>query len=246
MEKKFVFTSDCDGVEKFNELFKDGDIVTSRFYYNGNDNAKCIFKLKCLQKNEFNDYIALAYYGVNADNELKYDTTFGLESNELYHSTEDEIKFLNSCSATDEDNNEKPNQYDYIRLGAVVDYEDPFKKENGIVITGIQTNDGTINGQTIITCRNECIQACAKFFKEHKEPNKVKKAFLVSFLPTTRVVCEVPEDFDGENNQNVRYGIIQKAIGQMQMDISNYLNCDNLEQLEEDYECPYNEGIDEA
>lgn len=68
-----------------------------------------------------------------------------------------------------------------------------------------------------------------------------KKAFLVGFCPMTRVVADVPDDFDGNLDSPEGEKIIEAAREQIMADPSNYLYGENCDRLEEDLECPYKE-----
>lgn len=68
-----------------------------------------------------------------------------------------------------------------------------------------------------------------------------KKAFLVGFCPQTRVVADVPDDFDGNLNSPEGEKIIEAARKQIMADPVNYLYGENCDRLEEDLECPYKE-----
>jgi len=81
--------------------------------------------------------------------------------------------------------------------------------------------------------------------KAAKEKKTVKRAFLVSFCPMTRVVVEVPvfydpgaEDMDAEE-QDVTDRIIRTAREQILSEAAEYINGDNLDRIEEDDEMPY-------
>lgn len=73
----------------------------------------------------------------------------------------------------------------------------------------------------------------------------MKKAYLVTFEVCTRVVVDVPENFDSDNcnlvieeNAVADETIIQKARENILNDPTNYLNGDNV-LYAEDVECPY-------
>lgn len=69
-----------------------------------------------------------------------------------------------------------------------------------------------------------------------------KKAFLVGFCPQTRVVVDVPDDFDPEHMDSQEMeNIIKTAREQIMADPANYLYGENCDRLEEDLECPYEE-----
>ena len=57
----------------------------------------------------------------------------------------------------------------------------------------------------------------------------------------TRVVADVPDDFDGSLDSPEGEKIIEVARKQMLTEIENYLNGENCDRLEEDFECPYKE-----
>ena len=72
-----------------------------------------------------------------------------------------------------------------------------------------------------------------------------KKAYLVTFNATTRVVVDVPDDFDVHNcnliiadHEKAFDSIIQEARDNILEDPENYLYGDNAEIFEDD-ECPY-------
>lgn len=74
-----------------------------------------------------------------------------------------------------------------------------------------------------------------------------KKAYLVTFTSTTRVVVDVPDNVDVDNlnlinskDASVFYSIIQKARGNIVENAWDYLYGDNAEVVE-DKECPYGE-----
>jgi hypothetical protein len=73
----------------------------------------------------------------------------------------------------------------------------------------------------------------------------MKKAYLVTFVTTTRVTVDVPEDFDVHNCNLVvdEYekawdSIVKEARENILENPENYLYGDNVE-IEEDKECPY-------
>ena len=73
-----------------------------------------------------------------------------------------------------------------------------------------------------------------------------KKAYLVSFCPQTRIIVDVPEGFDPNNvnftNPEDRKNfdaIIAAAREKMAANLADYLHGDNIDTLEEDFECPY-------
>ena len=74
-----------------------------------------------------------------------------------------------------------------------------------------------------------------------------KKAYLVTFVTTTRVTVDVPEDFDVHNCNLVveEYekawdSIVKEARENILENPECYLYGDNVE-IEEDEECPYGE-----
>jgi len=74
----------------------------------------------------------------------------------------------------------------------------------------------------------------------------MKKAFLVSFNPTTRVVVDIeeknPEDNFSFRDEEDILKIATAARDQMvSRGISNYLNVENIDEITEDEEDPYNE-----
>lgn len=72
-----------------------------------------------------------------------------------------------------------------------------------------------------------------------------KKAFIVGFCPQTRVVVNVPDNYDGEFNSLTGMEIIKTASEKIMSDPANYLYGDNCDRLDEDIECPYVEGEDD-
>ena len=66
-----------------------------------------------------------------------------------------------------------------------------------------------------------------------------KKAFLVSFCPQTRVIVDVPDDFDGGFDTLAASEIIKAAREKIMSDPENYLYGDNCDDMAEDLECPY-------
>ena len=72
-----------------------------------------------------------------------------------------------------------------------------------------------------------------------------KKAYLVTFVTTTRVTVDVPEDFDVhdcnlilEEHKNAWDSIVKEARENILENPECYLYDDNVE-IEEDKECPY-------
>lgn len=75
----------------------------------------------------------------------------------------------------------------------------------------------------------------------------MKKAFLVSFSPMTRVVVDVPDDFLEDEftlmDDMTRAKVIRSARERMiENGIDEYLNGDNIDTIELDEEMPYEEG----
>ena len=77
-----------------------------------------------------------------------------------------------------------------------------------------------------------------------------KKAYLVTFTTTTRVVVDIPEDFNPNDcnliikeHEEAYDSIIEKARENILEDPGNYIYGDNAE-IEEDTECPYDKEID--
>lgn len=69
-----------------------------------------------------------------------------------------------------------------------------------------------------------------------------KKAFLVGFAPLTRVVVDVPEDFNPDNadaSPEIRNSIIAAARERIVSLAAEKLDGENCNRLEEDLECPY-------
>ena len=74
----------------------------------------------------------------------------------------------------------------------------------------------------------------------------MKKAYLVTFEVTTRVVADVPEDFDPNNCNfcNTPHalafdGVVAEARKHIVEDAENYLYGDNISEFNPDDECPY-------
>lgn len=74
----------------------------------------------------------------------------------------------------------------------------------------------------------------------------MKKAFLVGFTPLTRVVMDVPTDFEPVHHPGIAKEIIAKAREQIIENAPDKLNLENCDRLEEDTECPYDEKRDKA
>lgn len=74
----------------------------------------------------------------------------------------------------------------------------------------------------------------------------MKKAFLVTFEVTTRVIADVPEDFDPKNTNLAieKFAIADDAITEKARqnileEPEGYIVSDNMTGYEEDTECPY-------
>ena len=74
-----------------------------------------------------------------------------------------------------------------------------------------------------------------------------KKAYLATFVTTTRVTVDVPESFDVhkcnlvvEEHEKARNSIVKEARENILENPECYLYGDNVE-IEEDKECPYGE-----
>lgn len=73
-----------------------------------------------------------------------------------------------------------------------------------------------------------------------------KKAYLATFVIMTRVVVDVPEDFD-VNNCNLVIeehaeawdSIVKEARKNILENPKGYICGDNIDEIEEDKECPY-------
>lgn len=71
-----------------------------------------------------------------------------------------------------------------------------------------------------------------------------KKAFLVCFNPMTRVVVDVRDDLEIDilDDPYEFAKIVRAAREQMcENTIAEYLNGENIDEIKEDTECPYNE-----
>ena len=66
-----------------------------------------------------------------------------------------------------------------------------------------------------------------------------KKAFLVSFCPQTRVVVDVPDDYDGNFYTPTASEIIKAAREKIMSAPEDYLFGDNCDDITEDLECPF-------
>jgi hypothetical protein len=70
-----------------------------------------------------------------------------------------------------------------------------------------------------------------------------KKAFLVSFSPMTRVVIDTDKN---PNECDYTFGqVVSQARDQIREDISDYINGDNVDFIEEDDDCPYDPETDD-
>lgn len=67
-----------------------------------------------------------------------------------------------------------------------------------------------------------------------------KKAFLVTFEVTTRVVVDI--DADPETNDDAWNKVLSKACDYAYMNAPEW--GENVQKIEEDTECPYNEEYD--
>ena len=73
-----------------------------------------------------------------------------------------------------------------------------------------------------------------------------KKAFLATFVTTTRVVVDVPENFDVHNcnfiikeHEDAWDSIVKEARENILENPEGYICGDNVDEIEEDKECPY-------
>lgn len=66
----------------------------------------------------------------------------------------------------------------------------------------------------------------------------MKKAFLVTFFPMTRVIVDIPDGKD-ENDKEIRETIVKAAAQRIISMATDKLNDENCESVEEDIECPY-------
>lgn len=71
-----------------------------------------------------------------------------------------------------------------------------------------------------------------------------KKAFLTTFIIMTRVVVDVPEDFDAYNcatkeHEDAWYSIVKEARENILVNPEGYICGDNIDEIKEDKECPY-------
>lgn len=75
----------------------------------------------------------------------------------------------------------------------------------------------------------------------------MKKAFLVSFTPMTRVIVDVPEDFLSDEFESIDEFVYAKIVAAareriIENGISDYLNGETVDSVELDEEMPYEEG----
>lgn len=80
----------------------------------------------------------------------------------------------------------------------------------------------------------------------------MKKAYLVTFSITTRVIADVSKEFDPNNSnliipENHEYysGIISEAAKHVIDCPEGYLSWDNIDDVSEDTECPYDPNYDD-
>ena len=71
-----------------------------------------------------------------------------------------------------------------------------------------------------------------------------KKAFLTTFVVMTRVVVDVPEDFDVHNcitkeHEDAWDSIVKEARENILVNPEGYICGDNVDEIQEDKECPY-------
>ena len=73
-----------------------------------------------------------------------------------------------------------------------------------------------------------------------------KKAYLVTFVTTTRVTVDVPEDFDVhdcnlilEEHKKAWDSIVKEARENILENPEGYICNDNIDEIKEDKECPY-------
>lgn len=74
-----------------------------------------------------------------------------------------------------------------------------------------------------------------------------KLAFIVEYSIRTRAVVEVPDDFnEGSDISNeLLYELVRKSRENVMAEPANYLCCDNVVEVDDDYDCPYDpEGLD--
>ena len=72
-----------------------------------------------------------------------------------------------------------------------------------------------------------------------------KIAILISFVPMTRLVVELPEDKTIDNLENtpeVFDRIVSHARAKMHKSLEDYLNGDNVDIFTEDFDCPIEEN----
>ena len=70
----------------------------------------------------------------------------------------------------------------------------------------------------------------------------MKKAYLVTFIPTARIIIEEDElkGLSGNDYLDARWDLAaKKARQKMSHHLDTYLNGDNVDFVEEDVECPF-------
>lgn len=72
----------------------------------------------------------------------------------------------------------------------------------------------------------------------------MKKAYLVSFSPVTRIVIDVQDD-SLEDPQEFALAVRTARQQMIENGIDNYLDGDNIDEIVLDEECPYNEEENE-
>lgn len=72
----------------------------------------------------------------------------------------------------------------------------------------------------------------------------MKKAFLVKASVMTRVVVDVPEDYNEDNAvpMDIWEKVVDLAIPRLKNNINDF---DSIEEVEPDFECPYGSGYNE-
>lgn len=78
----------------------------------------------------------------------------------------------------------------------------------------------------------------------------MKKAFIIHFVPSARIVADVPEGFDPGNltskeDEEIYSRLVSSARGKMSGNIEGYLCNENVEGIFEDTEMPYDPEWDD-
>ena len=81
---------------------------------------------------------------------------------------------------------------------------------------------------------------------QHQWVAMTKKAYLVTFVTTTRITVDVPEGFDVHNcnivveeYEKTWNSIVKEARENILENPEGYICGDNIDEIKEDKECPY-------